>query len=324
MSKLTLDSGLEKGGAARPRRLLGPGSPAEALTGDRGASVLMLAPAVLVLLATSVYPMLYAMYLSLFQYDASIPNAVPVFAGLDNYRKLLSDADFLTSARLTTTFVVIAVGIEMVLGIVIGLMISARNRLIKVVRVALLLPFIMAPVAAGVLWRTLFNVSWGPIDWLLVHLGLPPQPFLASPSQALMAVVAVEVWQQLPPVVFVIAAGYSSLPHEVYLAAAVDGASAWQTFWRITLPLLRPVVFVILLLRTMDAFKVYDIIATLTQGGPASQTKLVSYLIWESGVRFLDLGRASAMSCCFLVAVFLISLVFIRALSWARAQTGSA
>jgi multiple sugar transport system permease protein len=282
----------------------------------------MLAPAVLVLLAVNAYPIAYTMYLSFFQYDASIPDAVPVFTGLDNYRKLLSDPAFLDSARLTLGFVVLAVSLELIAGVLIGLMISRTNPLLKALRVALLLPFIMAPVAAGVLWRTLFNVSWGPIDWFIGRLGLPPQQFLASPSQALWAVTTVEIWQQLPPVAFVVAAGYSSLPREVYLAAAVDGASAWQTFWRITLPLLRPFIFVILLLRTMDAFKVYDIIATLTQGGPASQTKLMSYLIWETGVRFLDLGRASAMSCIFLIAVFLVSLLFLRALNWARVQTG--
>jgi len=318
-----LDTGVKKGGAARPRPTSRLSVIASGLVDDRGISALMLAPAVLVLLAINVYPILYTMYLSLFQYDASIPNAVPVFAGFENYRKLLSDANFLSSARITLTFVTAAVSIELTVGILIGLMISGRHPLIRAARVALLLPFIMAPVAAGVLWRTLFNVSWGPLDWLIRHLGLPPQQFLASPSQALMAVTMVEIWQQLPPVAFVVAAGYSSLPRDVYLAAAVDGASIWQTFWRITLPLLRPVIFVILLLRTMDAFKVYDIIAMLTQGGPASQTKLVSYLIWESGVRFLDMGRASAMSCIFLIAVFLISLLFIRALAWARVQTGA-
>jgi multiple sugar transport system permease protein len=318
-----LDTGVKKGRAARSRPASGLGVFGGRLRGDRGISVLMIAPTVLVLLAINVYPILYTMYLSLFQYDMSIPNAAPVFTALENYRKLLSDADFLTSARLTLAFVTSAVGIELIVGVVMGLMISGRNPLIRAGRVALLFPFIMAPVAAGVLWRTLFNVNWGPLDWFIRHLGLPPQQFLASPSQALMAVTAVEIWQQLPPVAFVVAAGYSSLPRDVYLAAAVDGASVWQTFWRITLPLLRPVIFVILLLRTMDAFKVYDIIATLTQGGPASQTKLVSYLIWESGVRFLDIGRASAMSCLFLIAVFLISLLFIRALRWARMQTGA-
>jgi multiple sugar transport system permease protein len=285
---------------------------------DARTSLLLLAPAVVVLLVTNLYPTLNALWLSFFAYDASIPNATPVFVGLDNYHQLLTTSTFLNTARITVTFVLVAVVLELVIGITFGLLIARRRWFVGGVRVALLLPFMLAPVAAGVLWRTLFNVSWGPIDWLLGQIGIPPQEFLASPSQALAAVIAVEVWQQVPPVAFVVAAGISSLPPEIYRAAAVDGASARQTFWRVTLPLLRPVILVILLLRTMDAFKVYDIVATLTQGGPASETKVVSYLIWETGLRYLDLGAASAMSWAFLIVVFAISLLLIRALDRAR------
>lgn len=270
------------------------------------------------LVVTNVYPTLNALWLSFFAYDASIPNATPVFVGFDNYRELVTTSTFLNTARITVTFVVVAVVLELIIGIGLGLLISRRRWFVGIARVALLLPFMLAPVAAGVLWRTLFNLSWGPIDWFLGQVGIPPQEFLASSSQALAAVIAVEVWQQVPPVAFVIAAGISSLPPEIYRAAAVDGASALQIFWRVTLPLLRPVILVVLLLRTMDAFKVYDIVATLTQGGPASETKVVSYLIWETGLRYLDLGSASAMSWAFLVVVFGISLLLIRALDRAR------
>jgi ABC-type sugar transport system permease subunit len=120
-----------------------------------------------------------------------------------------------------------------------------------------------------------------------------------------------------------VAAGISSVPPEIYRAAAADGAGPWKNFWWITLPLIRPVIFVVLILRTMDAFKVFDIVATLTQGGPAASTKLVSYLIWERGLRFLNIGYASAMSWLFLLVVFCISLIFIRALDRARVEAGS-
>ncbi len=289
---------------------------------DTHASVLLLAPAIVLLLATNLYPTMNALWWSFYAYDASIPNATPVFVGLANYQQLLTETAFRNTARITLTFVLVAVTVELVLGIGLGLLIARSRWFVGPVRVALLLPFMLAPVAAGVLWRTLFNVSWGPLDWMLAQLGVPPQEFLASPAQALGAVIAVEVWQQVPPVAFVVAAGISSLPPELYRAASIDGASALQSFWRITLPLLRPVIFVILLLRTMDAFKVYDIVAMLTQGGPANQTKVASYLIWESGLRYLDLGYASAMSWAFLVVVFAVSLVLIRALDQARRARG--
>jgi multiple sugar transport system permease protein len=291
---------------------------------DRDLSLLMLAPAVFILVFTNLFPVLEALQTSFYLYDLSIPNATPLFIGLENYQRLLSDDAFLSSFRTTLIFVTIAVSAELILGIGLGLLITGRSPFVGILRVVLLLSFIMAPVAAGVLWRTLYNVSWGPINYFIELLGFPRQEFLASTVQALGAVIAVEVWQQVPPVAFVVAAGISSVPTEIYRAAAVDGANAWKRFWWITLPLVRPVIFVVLILRTMDAFKVFDIVATLTQGGPASATKLVSYHIWERGLRFLDIGYASAMSWLFLLVVFVISLFFIRALDRARAGTEAA
>ena len=121
---------------------------------------------------------------------------------------------------------------------------------------------------AGVLWRTLFHPTYGVINAVLGLVGIPPQEWLGSPSQALPAVITVEIWQNLPVVAFVLAAGIQSLPVDLYKAAHVDGASQWQIFTRITLPLLRPVILVLLLLRIMDAFKVFDIVFTMTYGGP--------------------------------------------------------
>lgn len=286
---------------------------------DRDLSLLMLAPAVFVLVFTNLLPVLESLQTSFYAYNLSIPNAIPTFLGLDNYVRLLSDDAFLSSFRTTLVFVTISVTLELIIGIALGLLITGNSPLVGVLRVVLLLSFIMAPVAAGVLWRTLYNVSWGPINYFIELLGFPRQEFLASTVQALGAVIAVEVWQQVPPVAFVVAAGITSIPTDIYRAASADGARAWKQFWWITLPLVRPVIFVVLILRTMDAFKVFDIVATLTQGGPASATKLLSYMIWERGLRFLDIGYASAMSWLFLLVVFAISLVFIRALDRARA-----
>jgi multiple sugar transport system permease protein len=149
-------------------------------------------------------------------------------------------------------------------------------------------------------------------------VGIPPQEWLGSPSQALPAVITVEIWQNLPVVAFILAAGIQSLPVDLYKAAHVDGASQWQIFTRITLPLLRPVILVLLLLRIMDAFKVFDIVFTMTYGGPGQTTELLSMLIYKTGLRFFQIGQASAMSWVFLVGIFLISLVFIRKLQRAE------
>src|SRR5262249_19170115 len=156
--------------------------------------------------------------------------------------------------------------------------------------------------------------TYGVINYGLGLVGIPPQEWLGSANQALAAVVTVEIWQQLPVVIFVAAAGIQSLPSEVFDAAKVDGAGALQSFRYIMLPLLKPVLVVILLLRIMDAFKIFDIIYTLTQGGPGTSTQVLSMLIYKTGLKFFQIGQASAMSWVFLIGILLISLLFIRQL----------
>ena len=196
----------------------------------------------------------------------------------------------------------------------LALLATSRIRAMGVIRTVMLFPLMIAPVIAGVLWRTLFHPTYGVVNAALGLVGIPPQEWLGSPSQALPAVIIVEIWQNLPVVAFVLAAGIQSLPVDLYKAAHVDGASQWQIFTRITLPLLRPVILVLLLLRIMDAFKVFDIVFTMTYGGPGQTTELLSMLIYKTGLRFFQIGQASAMSWVFLVGIFLISLYFIRKL----------
>jgi multiple sugar transport system permease protein len=200
----------------------------------------------------------------------------------------------------------------------LALLITSRIRAMGLVRTVMLFPLMIAPVIAGVLWRTLYHPTYGVINAVAGLVGIPPQEWLGSPSQALPAVITVEIWQNLPVVVFILAAGIQSLPVDLYKAAHVDGASQWQIFTRITLPLLRPVILVLLLLRIMDAFKVFDIVFTMTYGGPGQTTELLSMLIYKTGLRFFQIGQASAMSWVFLVGIFLISLVFIRKLQRAE------
>jgi multiple sugar transport system permease protein len=279
--------------------------------GEKIASVLFLAPAIIFLLFTSVYPLLYSLWLSLHSWNMTIPNSQPVWIGTRNYERLWDSPDFWNSVRVTLIFVFFAVLIEFILGMALALLATSRIRAMGLIRTAMLFPLMLAPVVAGVLWRTLFHSNYGVINYGLQKIGLPAQEWLGSPSQALPAVITVEIWQNLPVVTFVLAAGIQSLPVDLYKAAQVDGASSWQIFRRITLPLLKPVILVILLLRIMDAFKVFDIVFTMTYGGPGQTTELLSMLIYKTGFRFFQIGQASAMSWVFLVAILMISLVFI-------------
>jgi len=302
---------IRTGSTVVPRLMFGRGRHGQ----ERLLSVLFLAPAVLFLLATSVYPLAYSLVLSFNSWNMSIPNSRPVFRGFDNYSALVRNGEFLASIGVTLAFVAVAVTIEFVAGLAVALLVtSPRLRGVGAVRTALLIPVMMTPVVAGVLWRSLFHSTYGVINFAIGLIGIPPQEWLGSANQALGSVITVEIWQQLPVVIFVVAAGIQSLPGEVFDAAKVDGASRVQSFRYVMLPLLRPVLIVVLLLRVMDAFKIFDIIYTLTQGGPGGSTQVLSMLIYKIGLKFFQIGQASAMSWVFLVFILGISLLFIRQL----------
>jgi len=283
-------------------------------TGEKIVLVLFLAPSVLFLLLTSVYPLLNSLWLSFHSWNMMIPFSEPVWFGVQNYSRLIHDPAFINSVKITLIYVVVAVTIEFILGMALALLATSGVHAMGPIRTVLLFPLMMTPVVAGILWRTLFHSTYGVINHVIGLLGIPPQTWLGDPSQALAAVIMVEIWQQLPVVTFVLAAGLQSLPVDMYKAAAVDGASRWQVFRMITLPLLRPVIIVILMLRIMDAFKVFDIVFMLTYGGPGQTTEVLSLLIYKTGLKFFQIGQASAMSWVFLFFIFVISFFFIREL----------
>lgn len=280
--------------------------------GERFMSWLFVSPALAFLLLTSVYPLLYSLRLSFFSWNMSVPNSEPLYIGLRNYTRLFQDPVFQSSLKTTLIFVSTAVTIEFLLGLGLALLVTTRIRTVGLVRTLLLVPLMMTPVVAGVLWRTLYHSTYGAINYFINLVGIPSQTWTGDPDQALAAVITVEIWQQLPVVVFILAAGIQSLPIDFYKAARVDGASGWQIFREITLPLLKPVILVVLLLRIMDAFRIFDVIFTLTFGGPGRVTEVLSILIYKNGLQFFQIGKASAMSWIFLLFIFLLAIFFIR------------
>ncbi len=279
---------------------------------EKRGVLLFLAPAVLILLVTSVFPLAYSLVLSTFQWNMLMPLSVPKYIGLANFAAAFQDHEFTGSLLRTLLYVVIAVPVEFVLGMGIAFLVTARIRGLPAFRVALLMPLMMTPVVVGVLWRFLLNPEYGVIDWVLGSLGGHAVTWLAGRATAFASILIVEVWQQLPVVIFILAAGITSLPGSVFEAADMDGATRWQRFRLLTLPLLRPVIAVVLLLRVMDCFKVFDALYTLTYGGPGSSTELISLFIYKQGLKFFQIGRATSMSWLFLVVVFAISIFFMR------------
>ena len=281
-------------------------------TKDRTLLWIFLSPALAFLLFANVYPICYALYMGFFQYNRLIPNAVPVFNGIKNYIDLIKDPKVIDSFVKTVTFVGVTILVEFIIGMILAILITTSIKGMQYVRGFFLIPLMMTPVVAGTLWRILFNSLYGPINYFLGLVGISPQEFLGSSSLALPSIMAVEIWQQTPIVIFILAAGIQSLPVEIYKSAAVDGASKWQIFTRITLPLLKPVFFVALLLRIMDAFKIFDTVYVMTYGGPGRATELISMFIYKEGLKYFKIGRASALSVMFLILIFLISINFLR------------
>ncbi|MBC7333938.1 MAG: sugar ABC transporter permease, partial [Actinobacteria bacterium] len=225
---------------------------------ERAMLCLFLAPAIVFILFANIYPLSYAFIMSFFQYNRLIPGSVPVFIGLRNYIDLVRDPTIVSSFVKTILYVSITVMVEFLIGVALALLVTTTVRGIQFIRGFFLIPLMIPPVVAGTLWRTLYNSLYGPIDYFLTFLGFTKVEWLGNTNLALPSVMLVEIWQQTPIVVFIIAAGIQALPIDIYLAAQVDGASKWQILKRITLPLLKPVFSVALLLRVMDAFRVFD------------------------------------------------------------------
>jgi len=281
-------------------------------SGERRPAAFFLLPALVIVVLTTLYPLAYSLFLSGHSWNMAIPLSQPVPNFPDNYTNLLSDKQFLSSIRTTFVFVVASITIELIIGMALALLITSSLRAIGLVRTMLLIPVMIAPVVVGVLWRTMYHSDYGPINHLLTTLGLPGREWLGDPANALLSVIIVEVWQQTPVVTLILAAGLASIPVELGEAARVDGASKARAFWSVTLPLLRRVILVVLVLRIMDLFKTFDLVFVLTQGGPGGVTDVMSNLIYRTGLRAFQIGTASAMSWVFLGIVVLVSLFFVR------------
>ena len=271
---------------------------------------LFIGPAVVWILAFTIFPLLYALYTSLysFRYGQRLG-----FTGLENFARLFTDSNLLSSLRITLTFVVGTVTVQMVLGVALALLLSREIRGSNLIRGVATLPLFATPVAVGYLAITLYYERNGPLNSLIRALGGENIPWLSDPTWALVAVILVDIWQWTPFVFLITLAGLQSLPSELYDAARVDGASATQNFRFLTLPLLAPLLWLILLLRMVEAFRVFDIPTSLTLGGPGRATEVYSLYTYRTALRFFDHGYAAAQGILLLVIVmFIVTLIFTR------------
>jgi multiple sugar transport system permease protein len=270
--------------------------------------VLFIAPALAVLLSLSIYPLIYSVSISLQQ-----PTASGAWT-LDNFTRLATDDFFLTAMAHTFVYAIAALTCEFLLGLGLALLLNKQIRGRGLFRASLLVPMMLPTVVVGVVWRLMLNPNFGAVNGTLKQLGLNTEnlTWTASPRLAMLSVIAVDVWQWTPFVFLVLLAGLQAIPQEPYEAALIDGSSRWQTFLHVTLPLLKPSILIVLLLRTMDLLRVFDQIFILTEGGPGFATETISLYIYRTAFRFFDFGYAAAMSFVLLALTNVISVIYIK------------
>ncbi|MEN9224041.1 MAG: sugar ABC transporter permease [Thermostichus sp. HHBFW_bins_43] len=270
-------------------------------------------PALAFLLAFAFYPIAYAFYLSLFRYRLTDPNGTQVFVGLQNYVQALQDPQVQGSLMNTLLFVGVASGIELILGLGIAWLLDQRLPGMGWVRALLLTPMALAPVVVALVWRALYNPDFGLVSQLLGGLGIPlGRGLIGEAHTALWALIWVDIWQWTPLLAITFFAGLQSQPPELLQAAQLDGANGWQGFRYISLPLLRPVLVIALLLRAMELFKIFDSVLVITGGGPGRATEVISYHIFKVGLTFFDVGYGAALS----VLLMGILVLFLALYGW--------
>lgn len=276
---------------------------------DGTYSLLLVAPALIIIIISALYPLGYAIMLSARHVDLTSAVGIGPYVGLDNYRFALNDGFFWTATGRTILFAILAVSIEMILGISIAFLLNRLKWFKGIVRALLLLPLAAAPAAVGLIWRYMYHPDFGVYNFVMSLLGLPEQNWLGSPKLAFASVVVFDIWQWTPFVAIITLAGLQSLPKEPFEAAELDGASMVQVLRRLTFPMLMPVLTLVFVLRSIDAIRLYDPIVMLTSGGPGTATETLTYYLYRIGLKFFRLDQASAMSILFLYATIVFCLI---------------
>ena len=266
-------------------------------------------PAATVVLLVILFPWIFTVFMSL--HDWKVTGATP-FVGLANYAKMLQDERFLWAIVRTVWFTIGTVVAPMLLGVWAAVCFASNFRLRGLARTLFVLPMMATPVAIALVWTMMFHPQLGVLNYLLTSVGLPPSSWVYDSSTVIPTLVMVETWQWTPLVMLIVLGGIASLPQEPYEAAILDGASAWQMFRHITLPLVWPFIMVAAVIRLIDALKTFDTIYVITLGGPGTSSETLNILLYQTAFAYYDLGYGSAIVVVFFLLILLISLLLLR------------
>jgi multiple sugar transport system permease protein len=268
-------------------------------------------PALFLIVAFVIFPLLYSFYLTFHNYDLAIGPPAD-YVGLDNYQEMLEDNRFWRSWINTFLIIFPAITLQLLLGLAIALLLNRPIKGRAFITSLLIIPAMVSPASAAMVWRMLYGVKYGGINNALMQVGVLDVYFdwFATPALAILSIVAVEVWHNTSFMMIVLLAGLQAIPQELYEAGEVDGASSWQRFWYITLPLLKFTMIVALLIRMIDLTKIFGLIYLLTFGGPAGSTQTVAFSTYLSGFQDFRISYASTLSYVIVAGVFILTLIF--------------
>lgn len=276
----------------------------------------LLAPMLLVMLLLTAWPLLRTIWLSFTDAALIGSGETPAWIGLENYLYALSDPDFRASIWRTLYFTLVSVTVEGIIGVLVALLLNQKFIGRNVLRVLVILPWALPTIVNAMMWRLNFNPDYGSINALLSQLGIIDgyRSWLGSPEAALNAVMFADIWKNYPLVTLLVLAALQSIPEDLFEAARLDGASAWRRFRAITFPAIVAPLGVALVLRTIDAFKIFDIIYVMTRGGPVDSTKTLSFFVYQESFSYLHAGSGAAyailmtLMCALLITLYLLML----------------
>ncbi len=279
---------------------------------------LLVVPAMVVLVVVGLAPLFYVLILSVTDFSFNKPL---VFVGGEHFIAAVQDNRFWKGMFITSWFVFISVGLQLLLGIASAWALARINDISRYIALTIILiPMLLSPILAGSLWKMLLKSRYGAVNYLLEQVGITGVDWLANPQAALLGVTIADIWQWTPFITLILFAGIQSLSQEIHEAAYVDGASLWQTFTRITLPLLKPFILLAVFLRMIDAFKTFDLIWGITKGGPGSATESIALYTHKVAFTSFDLSYAAAMSLIQLVVIIVLGKLLLNNLTQANNQ----
>jgi ABC-type sugar transport system permease subunit len=281
---------------------------------DGFSAFLFLSPTLIIFSTFILFPVFFSFYLSFQQWNMF--STETAYVGFDNYIRLLQNPDFWQVLKNTAIYTIGTVPLNMAMALAVAYVLNKKIAGKKFLRTAFFAPVIISPVAAAVIWRWIYDPNFGLMNYAMDFIGIDAINWLNDPTAAMIALIIMGVWKTFGINMVLFAAGLEGIPEQYYEAAEIDGASRWSKFWNITVPLLTPTTFFIMVMSMITSFQVFDIVYVLTQGGPLGSTKVLVFYVYEQAFQFFEMGYASAISYFLFALLFILTMIQVKYLRY--------